>query len=82
MANYRVKRTGKYGGDITRLCGDWGNHAKAEAISNIEHGIHTYSVEEQAPTIYVEVVDARPGKYLRTRADATSKNNLDNLPDC
>jgi hypothetical protein len=81
----RVRKTGKNKeGDITSLCGPewWSPRLKAEAISDIEGGSYRYYVEEVAPKVYVQVINAGGTKHLRTTADTTSKNNLDNLPDC
>ena len=84
MADVRVKRTGKDDdGDIISLCGDWGKDSKSEAIRYIENGTHTYYVNEVAPRVNVHVVTSSSGrKHLRTTSDRTSKNNLDNLPNC
>ena len=83
MADRRVKKTGKdVEGDITALCGDWGRRSKAEAISDIENNTHTYFVQSGNRRSYVHVVMGPTGKYLCSDPDATSANNLDNLPDC
>ena len=84
MANRRVTKTGKDNdGDITSLCGSWGMTLKWTAISEIDNDTHTYYVNEVAPLVLVRVVRPAVGlPYLRTVADRTSANNLDNLPDC
>lgn len=87
MAERRVRATGKdRDGDITKLCGgvgSWGSVSKNQAINEIDRGDHTYYVEEApGPRAIVRVVGSAPNKYLRTDADSSSKNNLDNLPDC
>lgn len=69
-------------GDITGLCGDWGEVDKATAVRHIENKTHRYFVREQTPEVDVRVVTEGSTKYLRTTADSSSKNNLDNLPDC
>ena len=74
----QVKRTGKSGGDITSLCGDSFNHDKAKAVANILNETENYFVREVAPAVNVHVTQG----HLRTDADASSANNLDNLPDC
>lgn len=84
MANRQVTRSGKdRDGDITRLCGAWGNTPKATAIDEIERHVHRYYVEDayrrQANVI---VVNGRWGKHLRTDPDSSCMNNLDNIPDC
>jgi len=35
-----------------------------------------------APETKIRVVAGSTGKYLRTDWDSTSRNNLDDLPDC
>ncbi len=73
-------------GDITRLCNEgdtWSPRSKADAISDIENGTHTYHVPWVGGRTEIRVVnDSTKGKYLRTDRDNTSKNNLDDLPDC
>ena len=47
MADRRVTSTGKdIYRDITSLCGWWGRATKAEAIRDIEYGLHTYYVQD------------------------------------
>lgn len=71
-------------GDITGLCNNsgWGKVSKAEAIRHIENNTYSYYVEVSAPRVSVTVYEANGKKHLRTVSDKTSKNNLDNLPDC
>lgn len=72
-------------GAITALCNPteyWSPRHKANAIADIENDINVYYVEEAGYRSIVHVVDDADGKYLRTMADKTSANNLDNLPDC
>lgn len=73
-------------GDILGLCWEGSDGLKyssrSDVISDIESGTHAYSVEVEAPAVSV-VVASRDGiKYIKTEADSTSKNNLDNLPAC
>ena len=83
MADRRVKKTGKDNdGDITSLCGDWGDATKAQAINHIDAKIHSYYVEEAGYRSDVHTYTKDGKKHLKTYADETSKNNLDNLPDC
>lgn len=87
MAERRVTRTRKdYDGDITALCNHgayWSPREKADAIRDIERNNHRYYVESRwGRRTYVQVVSGPTGKYLRTVADPSSDNNLDNLPDC
>lgn len=86
MADRAVFKTGKDSdGDITKLCNEgqmWSPRMKADAISDIENGIHTYYVPWQTGRTEVRVVHGPNGKYLRTDRDNTTRNNLDDLPDC
>lgn len=82
-----VTKTGKdEDGDITQLCNDaanWSPRSKTDAISDIDDRDHEYWVswpgEEETQ---IHVVRGVTGKYLRTDRDDTTKNNLDDLPDC
>lgn len=85
MATRYVERTGKGdNGDITKLCGEgvWSPRSKSEAISDIENGVHSYAVSWPEKKTDIHVVNGEHGKYLRTDRDETTKNNLDDLPDC
>lgn len=87
MADRPVRKTGKNrDGDITSLCnaGDyWSPRSKADAIRDIEQGLHTYHVPWTSGRTEIRVVnDPVKGKYLRTDRDNTTRNNLDDLPDC
>ncbi len=90
MADRAVTQTGKDAdGDITKLCNPgefWSPRSKQDAIDDIESGNHTYYVpwisgRRQFRT-EIRVVNGPNGKYLRTNHDGTSKNNLDDLPNC
>ncbi len=86
MADRKVTNSGKdQDGDITKLCnpGVWGSVSKTTAIQQIENGTYTYYVQQPGTNrVDVKVVDGPTGKYLRTTADSSDANNLDNLPDC
>lgn len=87
MATRYVTRTRKdRDGDITALCrpGEWWSpRAKQDAIRDIESNAHTYyATWGDGKTTLIRVVNGATGKYLRTDRDTTSKNNLDDLPDC
>lgn len=86
MADRRVTRSRKDGdGDITALCNSgehWSPRLKAGAITDIETGTHSYHVLAGGRRVGIHVVNGPSGKYLRTDPDATSSNNLDDLPDC
>lgn len=88
MADRRVTKTRKDSdGDILSLCNDsqvWSPRDKADAIKDIDDGVHTYYVQwKKAGRTDIHVVDDKEkGKYLRTDRDDTDKNNLDELEDC
>lgn len=86
MSDRAVRNTGKdRDGDITKLCDPgqaWSPRSKADAIRDIEGGTHTYYVPWTGGRTEIRVVPAPTGKYLRTDRDNTSKNNLDDLPNC
>lgn len=87
MADHQVTKTRKdQEGDILALCNDaafWSPRAKQDAISDIESGLHRYFVRwPDGNDTDIHVVQGPTGKYLRTDRDDTSRNNLDELPDC
>lgn len=86
MSDRAVRNTGKdRDGDITKLCDpgqSWSPRNKADAIRDLEGGIHTYYVPWKSGRTEIRVVNGPSGKYLRTDRDDTNKNNLDDLPDC
>ena len=86
MADRAVYKTQKdQNGNILGLCNGsewWSPRSSSEAISDILHGTHTYYVPWQSGRTEIHVVDGPYGRYLRTDNDSTSRNNLDDLPDC
>ncbi len=87
MAARQVRQTRKdKDREITALCNpgqDWSPRLKANAISDIDTGLHTYYVSwPDGARTDVRVVNGPKGKYLRTDRDNTARNNLDDLPDC
>ena len=89
MADRQVTKTGKDSdGDITKLCNpgvNWSPRKKADAIRDIDNKDHRYFVRWSGGLgleTDIHVVNGPSGKYLRTDRDSTSKNNLDDLPDC
>jgi len=86
MADRRVTKTGKdRDGDITALCNDgqsWSPRSKRDSIADIENEQHTYHVQWPEKRTEIRVVQGPTGKYLRTDRDTTTRNNLDDLPDC
>jgi len=73
-------------GDVTAIgaTGEtWSPRLKNDAIRDIESGIHRYYVPwKNDPATWIRVVNGPYGKYLRTDRDNTSRNNLDDLPEC
>ncbi|MBD8735352.1 DUF3892 domain-containing protein [Sphingomonas sp. CFBP 13706] len=87
MAKRYVRATGKNTqGDITKLCNSgqpWSPRSKADAIADIDGGTHEYWVNwANSPETKILVVKGATGRYLRTDRDTTTRNNLDDLPDC
>lgn len=87
MTDREVKQTKKdKDGDILALCNSgsyWSPRQKKDAIDDIESKAHTYHVMWSGGIrTEVRVVNGPTGKYLRTDRDNTSRNNLDDLPDC
>lgn len=87
MADREVTRSRKdRDGDITALCDSgeyWSPRMKADAIRDIETRTHSYHVMVPGTgRVSIHVVNGPSGKYLRTDPDRTSRNNLDDLPDC
>ena len=82
-----VKSKKDQDGDILALCKSgeyWSPRSKADAIQDIESGVHQYYVpwNNGTKTPIRVVRGGSTGKYLRTDKDKTSRNNLDDLPDC
>ena len=87
MAQRAVVRSRKdRDGDILALCNSnavWSPRVKADVIRDIESGAHQYYVPwNDGINTPIRVVNGPTGKYLRTDKDNTSRNNLDDLPDC
>ena len=87
MADRAVYASGKNSdGDITKLCNSgqpWSPRSKADAIRDIDNGTHRYYVPwNDGKSTWIHVVNGPHGKYLRTDHDSTTRNNLDDLPDC
>jgi len=56
--------------------------ARQQVVDDISSGAHRYYVHEQAPAVWIEVITVNGVQYIKTEADSTSQNNLDNLPTC
>lgn len=87
MTDRQVTATGKnQHGAIVSLCNagqPWSPRQKADAITDIRTRQHRYWVAWPGqPSTWIEVVEGLQGPYLRTDRDSTSRNNLDELPDC
>lgn len=85
MADRRITHSRKdRNGDITAVGQPgqvWSPRMKADAIRDIESRSHTYFVQWPERRTEIRVVQGATGKYLRTDRDATTRNNLDDLPD-
>jgi len=86
MSRRRVTQSGKdRDGDITALCNPgepWSPRPKADAIRDIEGKLHSYYVLVSGAEVDIVVAKRNGTKYLRTDPDKTTKNNLDDLPNC
>ena len=87
MIERQVTHTQKDGaGDILALCNPssvWRYRAKAEAIKDIDNRSVVYYVQwPGGKRTDIHVANGPNGRYLRTDHDDTSRNNLDDLPDC
>ncbi len=87
MATRNVYGAGKdKDGDVAKLCNsfaDWSPRQKADDIRDIEYALHEYVVNwPDGRRTQIRVVNGPTGKYLRTDHDTTTRNNLDDLPDC
>lgn len=72
-------------GDILALCNPgevWSPRAKPDAIRDIELGTHSYFTRVGDKVAQVYVKQGARGKHLTTSRDGTTRNNLDDLPDC
>ncbi|MGP6178561.1 DUF3892 domain-containing protein [Microbacterium sp. A196] len=85
MADRRITHSRKdRNGDITAVGQPgqiWSPRLRADAIRDIESRMHTYFVQWPEKRTEIRVVQGATGKYLRTDRDATTRNNLDDLPD-
>ncbi|PZE28386.1 DUF3892 domain-containing protein [Curtobacterium sp. MCLR17_042] len=68
-------------GDITHVgvAGDW-KWTVAKVVTSIESGTNTFYVMRPQRADVVVRSTAGGREYLKTTADTTTKNNLDNLP--
>ena len=67
---------------IVFIGGAWGKHSQRDAILNIQHGSINYFVSFGGYTTDVEVAYHNGNPYLKTKPDATGKDNLLNLSEC
>lgn len=72
-------------GDITALCSPgahWSPRSKEDVIHDIKSWTHNYYVQWTDKRTEIHVAGSPPNEYLRTDWDSTTRNNLDDLPDC
>jgi len=71
-------------GTITHLCNDaesWSPVTVGQAIDDIRSGtIHYFARRDDSHAAIVIISDGHGGFHLRTRADGTTRDNLDKLP--
>lgn len=67
---------------ITHLGGDGWKWTRAEVISLIERGVHSFHTLVRGNFGRVAVVNGAHGKYLRTHADGKWNDNLLALYEC
>ncbi|MCP4425319.1 MAG: DUF3892 domain-containing protein [Chloroflexi bacterium] len=85
MKRYVTQTRKNWDGDIIALCNptaSWSPRGKQDVITDIENRFHTYVVPWTNGETTIRVVNGSTGKYLRTDRDNTSRNNLDDLPNC
>ena len=86
MIKRRITNTKKDSfGNIVALCNPgewWSPRSKYELIYDIEELLYIYYVIVAEQKVEIKVIIGPMGKYLRTDPDKTTKNNLDDLPDC
>ncbi len=71
--------------NITAICNPgewWSPKTSIDAIKEIEEKLYSYHVILSGEKVDIKVIRGETGKYLRTDPDKTTKNNLDELPDC
>lgn len=72
-------------GNIILLCNPtewWSPRSANEILWDIEEAMYLYFVLVDGRKVEIKVITELTGKYLRTDPDKTTKNNLDELPDC
>lgn len=67
---------------ITHIGGSGWKHTEADAITWIEAGIYSYYVVVNGWSVSVEVATHNGRKYLKTKNDGYSPDNLLSLPEC
>lgn len=72
-------------GKIIELCNPaewWSPRTALEVIDDIEEAFYTYYVVVSGQRVSIKVANGSSEKYLRTDPDITTKNYLDDLPEC
>jgi hypothetical protein len=86
MVERKVTSTKKdSSGNIIGVCnkGEWWSPRNTyDIINDIEMKLYKYYVIVDGQKVFITVINGSTGKYLRTDPDKTTRNNLDDLPDC
>lgn len=72
-------------GDVLAVCDPgqpWSPRGKQDVIDDIRSGQHSYVAVWEIHRALLHVVEGSTGPYLRTSPDESTRNNLDDLPDC
>lgn len=72
-------------GNIISVCNNgewWSPRNTLDIINDLQLRLYDYYVIVDGKQVFIKVINGSSGKYLRTDPDKTTKNNLDDLPDC
>ena len=75
----------KYGTIVSVGCSDGSRFTEQEVINKIGSGEYFYTYDsflQKVATVEIWVLKADGHQFLKTAADCTVNNNLDNLPLC
>jgi hypothetical protein len=79
-----INKTDRYSAEerIRNIGGTGWKHSVENAISYIENGVYSYYVHKNGHEVDVIVASRNGRKYLKTRNDGDSPDNLLSLPEC